>query len=156
MPPVVLQHSQCTCVAGRAVCNHADALLYQTAHYCQYNLQMVPPVLSCTESEQRWHKPRTMGVKPGPVKKMVVVFAKPKQRTIADGVSYRLEPSNCQFVCSLQQQFHLKSLEMPWEMAREFEATTHEQSSSTEWHNIRKPRIMLSRFRKVCHVCSKD
>ncbi|KAK7939414.1 hypothetical protein WMY93_002740 [Mugilogobius chulae] len=37
----------------------------------------VPPVLSCTDTEQKWHKPRTMGVKPGSVDAMVVKKAKP-------------------------------------------------------------------------------
>ncbi|KAK7890923.1 hypothetical protein WMY93_022886 [Mugilogobius chulae] len=36
--------------------------------------------------EQSWHKPRTMGVKPGRVRDMVFVSSKPKQRTVGDGV----------------------------------------------------------------------
>ncbi|MEQ2288672.1 hypothetical protein AMECASPLE_025212 [Ameca splendens] len=45
-----------------------------------------PPVLSCTQTEQKWHKPRTMGVKPGPVVAMVVL--KPKLgATTASGLS---------------------------------------------------------------------
>ncbi|KAJ8016002.1 hypothetical protein DPEC_G00002600 [Dallia pectoralis] len=75
-----------SCVAGTALCNHNVALLFQTAHYSMLNLVAVPPVLSCTETEQRWHKPRTMGVKPGRVSDMVFIFTKPKQFTIADGV----------------------------------------------------------------------
>ncbi|XP_026137755.1 uncharacterized protein LOC113114890 [Carassius auratus] len=84
--PVEMCNAECSCVAGTALCNHTVALLYQTAHYSQLNLTAVPPVLSCTETEQRWHKPRTMGVKPGRVGDMVVVSTKPKQRTVADGV----------------------------------------------------------------------
>ncbi|XP_063746108.1 uncharacterized protein LOC134868735 [Eleginops maclovinus] len=38
------------------------------------------------ESEQQWHKPRAMGIKPGPIEKMAVMSAKPKQRTMAEGV----------------------------------------------------------------------
>ncbi|XP_049924428.1 uncharacterized protein LOC126404989 [Epinephelus moara] len=74
--PVVLVNSFCSCVAGSVVCNHLVALLYQTAHYSECGMSVVPPGLSCTETEQKWHKPRTMGVKPGPVDAMVVV--KPK------------------------------------------------------------------------------
>ncbi|KAK1900386.1 ATP-dependent Clp protease proteolytic subunit, partial [Dissostichus eleginoides] len=73
--PVVLTHNQCSCVAGTVLCNHTVALLFQTAHYTQLNMPVVPPVHSCTESEQQWHKPRTMGVKPGPINSMV--FTKP-------------------------------------------------------------------------------
>nr|XP_033935584.1 uncharacterized protein LOC117443882 [Pseudochaenichthys georgianus] len=64
--PVVLTHNQCSCVSGTVLCNHTVALLFQTAHYTELNMSVVPPVHSCTESEQQWHKPRTMGVKPGP------------------------------------------------------------------------------------------
>ena len=58
--PVQMIEAECSCVAGTALCNHNVALLYQTAHYSQLNLAAVPPVLSCTETEQRWHKPRIM------------------------------------------------------------------------------------------------
>lgn len=58
--PVQLQGCQCTCVAGTALCNHVAALLYQTAHYSQLKITSVPPTHSCTETEQKWHKPRTM------------------------------------------------------------------------------------------------
>ncbi|KAF7228129.1 transcript variant X1 [Nothobranchius furzeri] len=75
--PVVLVTSSCSCVAGIGLCDHLVALLYQTAHYSECGMSAVPPVLSCTETEQKWHKPRTMGVKPGPVDPMVVVKPKP-------------------------------------------------------------------------------
>ncbi|KAI4885328.1 hypothetical protein NFI96_032045 [Prochilodus magdalenae] len=84
--PVQMIEAECSYVAGTALCNHNVALLYQTAHYSQLNLAAVPPVLSCTETEQRWHKPRIMGVKPGRVSDMVVMSTKPKQRTVANGV----------------------------------------------------------------------
>lgn len=74
---------RCSCVAGTALCNHAVALLFQTAHYSQLSVPVVPPVHSCTESEQQWHKPRTAGIKPGPVGKMVVV--KPAQGRLCKG-----------------------------------------------------------------------
>ncbi|KAK0133932.1 hypothetical protein N1851_030514 [Merluccius polli] len=73
-------------VAGSVLCNHCVALLYQSAHYPQVKIPVVPPVLRCTEGEQQWHKPRTLGVKPGRVEKMAVMSAKPKQRTMAEGV----------------------------------------------------------------------
>ncbi|CAK6964437.1 uncharacterized protein LOC111194922 isoform X2 [Scomber scombrus] len=237
--PVQMNDAECSCVAGTALCNHNVALLYQTAHYSQLNIAAVPPVLSCTETEQRWHKPRIMGVKPGRVSDMVVMSTKPKQRTVANGVrstlykavrgelpdpdvlkvaevykdfsadiaplittmaisadvplvdsafgkvqegspisyqhpvsvsrivllhpdappppplpldGYRLEPTSCQFVCSLQQQLHLQSLETHLEMARKIEVATREQSVSVEWHRVRKNRITSSRFREICHV----
>ncbi|XP_033969688.1 uncharacterized protein LOC117469363 [Trematomus bernacchii] len=84
--PVEIAVAKCSCVAGTALCNHNVALLFQTAHYSTLNLAAVPPVLSCTETEQRWHKPRTMGVKPGRVSDMVFISTKPKQFTVADGV----------------------------------------------------------------------
>ncbi len=58
--PVILSQCSCSCVAGTALCNHIVALLYQTAHYSQLGISAVPPVRSCTETEQSWHKPRTM------------------------------------------------------------------------------------------------
>uniref|UniRef100_A0A1A8P6V8 YqaJ viral recombinase domain-containing protein n=1 Tax=Nothobranchius rachovii TaxID=451742 RepID=A0A1A8P6V8_9TELE len=47
-------------------------------------------MLNCTEGEQQWHKPRVMGIKPGPVEKMVVLSAKPKTRTTTEGVRSKL------------------------------------------------------------------
>ncbi|XP_048014100.1 uncharacterized protein LOC125246981 isoform X2 [Megalobrama amblycephala] len=100
--PVVLTQSKCSCVAGTALCNHTVALLYQTAHYSQLNMSIVPPVLSCTETEQSWHKPRTMGVKPGPINAMVITKPVPN-RTAQGGVSglYRgmvgVLPDPCMF-----------------------------------------------------------
>ncbi len=112
--PVQLESCQCTCVAGTALCNHVAALLYQTAHYCQLRITSVPPTHSCTETEQKWHKPRTMvtnvtlteyfdsiygylfidnlffflmqGVKPGPVNDMVILSARPKERKLVEGI----------------------------------------------------------------------
>ncbi|XP_061077381.1 uncharacterized protein LOC133111208 isoform X2 [Conger conger] len=240
--PVELIHAQCSCVAGTALCNHTVALLYQSAHYSQLKTPVVPPVLSCTESEQCWHEPRTMGVKPGktkPVDKMVVLSARPKptQTTMADGVRstlykayqgelpdlsllqvseiykdmacaplittmgissevllvdsalgkvqagsplsyqqplitsrqitfhpdappppplplqhYRLDPSNCMFVCSEKEQLFIASLETTWDMAHKIEAATKDQSMVSEWHQLRRPRLTSSHFREVCHV----
>ncbi|XP_030254932.1 uncharacterized protein LOC115570464 [Sparus aurata] len=84
--PVELQRCQCTCVAGSALCSHVAALLYQTAHSSQLRLTSVPPVFSCTETEQKWHKPRTMSIKPGPVNDMVILSARPKERKLVEGI----------------------------------------------------------------------
>ncbi|KAK0153218.1 hypothetical protein N1851_005090 [Merluccius polli] len=67
-----------------------EALLYQTAHYSQLGLTSVPPVFSCTETEQKWHKPRTMGIKPGPVNDMVIISARPRERRLAEGIRSNL------------------------------------------------------------------
>ncbi|XP_041847552.1 uncharacterized protein LOC121643962 isoform X2 [Melanotaenia boesemani] len=236
--PVELLHHSCTCVAGAALCNHCVALLFQSAHYSQLKVPVVPPMLSCTEGEQQWHKPRTLGIKPGPVDKMAVLSAKPKcggtregvRSTLYKGLSgdlpdlsvlqvtevyknfsaaealmicsmgissevplvdsalgpvqagsplsyqqparvkkdlsfhaappppslslqnYHLQPPNCMFVCSEAQQLHLKSLEVSWDMAHKFECATREQSSCSEWHQLRRPRLTASRFREICQV----
>ncbi|KAK7888640.1 hypothetical protein WMY93_024200 [Mugilogobius chulae] len=84
--PVEIAGAECSCVAGTVLCNHGVALLYQTAHYSTLKLTAVPPVLSCTETQQSWHKPRTLGVKPGRVRDMVFISGKPKQRMVGDGV----------------------------------------------------------------------
>ncbi|KAJ0061630.1 hypothetical protein NL108_005749, partial [Boleophthalmus pectinirostris] len=65
---------------------------------------------------------------------------------------YRLQPSDCMFVCSRRQQLHLQSLEVSLDMAHKIEHATQEQSSSSEWHNLQRPRVTASRFREVCHV----
>ncbi|KAL4007774.1 hypothetical protein ACER0C_001626 [Sarotherodon galilaeus] len=63
------------------MCNHTVALFFQTAQYSQLRVPVVPPVHSCTESEQQWHKPRTVGVKPGPINSMI--FTKPVPNRMA-------------------------------------------------------------------------
>lgn len=88
--PVELVRHSCTCAAGTALCNHSVTLLFQSAHYSQLKVPVVPPVLSCTEGEQQWHKPRTLGVKPGPVNKMAVMSAKPKCRATTEAVRSKL------------------------------------------------------------------
>lgn len=57
--PVILMSNRCSCVAGTAVCNYTVALLFQTSHYSELNMQVVPLIHTCTETEQQWHKPRT-------------------------------------------------------------------------------------------------
>ncbi|KAG9266390.1 hypothetical protein AMEX_G19011 [Astyanax mexicanus] len=236
--PVVLTHTCCSCVAGTALCNHIVALLFQTAHFSQLSVPVVPPVHSCTETEQRWHKPRTVGVKPGPINSMVITkpvpnrtsqggvrsglyrgmvgplpdpcmfriaeayekFAledKPLVTTMGMGIKkpavqcafgmvqegsvlsyqqpvlpsrhitlhldapsfphlpledHHLDAPTCAFVCTEQELFHLKALEVSLNMAHQIEASTQEQSSCADWHVLRQPRVTASRFREVCHV----
>ncbi|CAB1354054.1 unnamed protein product, partial [Coregonus sp. 'balchen'] len=80
--PVTMTH-HCSCVAGTALCNHTVTLLFQSAHYSQTGTPVVPPVHSCTAAEQQWHKPRTMGLKPGPIGKMTIT--KPTKECMAEG-----------------------------------------------------------------------
>lgn len=56
------------------------------------------------------------------------------------------------FVCSESQQLHLKSLEVTWDMAHKVESATRQQSSSSEWHQLRRARLTASRFREICQV----
>ncbi|KAI4884811.1 hypothetical protein NFI96_026067, partial [Prochilodus magdalenae] len=56
---------------------------FQTAHYSELNVQVVPPVHTCTKTEQQWHKARTSGVKPGPINK--VVITKPRLDRLSEG-----------------------------------------------------------------------
>ncbi len=65
---------------------------------------------------------------------------------------YRLQPSSCMFVCTEPQQLHHRSLEVTWDMAHNFECATREQSSCTEWHQLRRHRLTASRFREICQV----
>ncbi|XP_016114427.1 uncharacterized protein [Sinocyclocheilus grahami] len=65
--------------------------------------------------------------------------------------SYRLQQSSCMFVCT-EQQLHHKSLEVTWDMAHNFECATRDQSSCTEWHQLRRHRLTASRFREICQV----
>ncbi len=58
--PVQLIHHTCTCIAGAALCDHCVALLFQSAHTSQMKVPVVPPLRSCTEGEQQWHKPSTL------------------------------------------------------------------------------------------------
>ncbi|XP_061086400.1 uncharacterized protein LOC133121214 [Conger conger] len=65
---------------------------------------------------------------------------------------YRLDPSNCMFVCSEKEQLFIASLETTWDMAHKIEAATKDQSMVSEWHQLRRPRLTSSHFREVCHV----
>lgn len=81
---------------------------------------------------------------------LILFHAPPPPPLPLDG--YRLEPTSCQFVCSLQQQLHLQSLETNLHMVRKIEVATREQSVSVEWHRVRRDRLTSSRFREICHV----
>ena len=61
----------------------------------------------------------------------------------------RLQSSHCAYVLSHQEQFHVKTT---YEMSHKVEVATREQSSSPEWHQLRKIRISSSHFREDCHV----
>ena len=54
-----LEGHKCSCAAGKGMCNHVVALLYQTAHYSSMGNSSVPLPLACTSRPQEWHKPRT-------------------------------------------------------------------------------------------------
>ncbi|KAI4885735.1 hypothetical protein NFI96_004309 [Prochilodus magdalenae] len=56
---------------------------------------------------------------------------------------YKLEPTSCQFVYSLQQQLHLQTT---FDMARKIEVATREQCVSVEWHQVRKNRVTSFHF----------
>ncbi|CAI5659863.1 unnamed protein product [Oreochromis niloticus] len=53
---------------------------------------------------------------------------------------------------SYQQPVLTTRLSVTLEMAHKIEEATREQSSSSEWHQLRRPRVTASRFREVCHV----
>ncbi|KAK7915509.1 hypothetical protein WMY93_011270 [Mugilogobius chulae] len=110
-------------------------------------MSVVPPVLSCTETEQKWHKPRTMGVKPGPVNAMVVVKAKPGA-TATTGIRFIC----LSFCANISEQLHLHSLRVTWPQSRHIEVSTRVQSATPEWHLLRRERVTASHFREVCHV----
>ncbi|CAM4713093.1 unnamed protein product [Leuciscus chuanchicus] len=63
---------------------------------------------------------------------------------------YRLAPTDCVHVCTEEEHFHLKSLNVTLDMAYKIEAATREQAADQEWHQLRRPRITSSRFREVC------
>ncbi|KAL2097015.1 hypothetical protein ACEWY4_006222 [Coilia grayii] len=67
----------CSCAAGRGMCNHVVALLYQTAHYSTMGIASVPLPLASTSMPQAWHKPRTQGIVPEAIDQLVI--KKPKQ-----------------------------------------------------------------------------
>lgn len=87
---------------------------------------------------------------PLPVSRVIICHADAPPPLPLD--NYHLEPTSVQFVCSHQQQLELECLSTTLEQSRQIEVATREQSETTEWHNVRRPRITSSRFREVCHV----
>ncbi|MED6243285.1 hypothetical protein ATANTOWER_017937 [Ataeniobius toweri] len=53
--------------------------------------------------------------------------------------NYHLEPTSVQFVCTHQQQLELECLATTLEQSQQIEIATREQSTTAEWHNVRKP-----------------
>ncbi|CAL9685252.1 unnamed protein product [Knipowitschia caucasica] len=81
--PAVVMSTSCSCAAGKILCNHLVALLYQSAHFSTLKLPVVPADLSCTEELQTWHRPRTQGIKPEAVSEMIVSKPRLKKATKA-------------------------------------------------------------------------
>ncbi|KAK0147920.1 hypothetical protein N1851_012380 [Merluccius polli] len=73
---LALSEHSCSCAAGKGFCSHVTTLLFQTAHYVQLGLHVVPPSLACTSQPQMSHRPRTQGIHPEAVSDLVV--KKPK------------------------------------------------------------------------------
>ena len=65
---------------------------------------------------------------------------------------YRLAPTDCVHELTEEENLHLKSLNVTLEIARKIEVATREQAGSSEWHQLRRPRITSSHFREVCFV----
>jgi hypothetical protein len=100
-PPEVLENS-CTCKAGKGICNHKIAFLYQTAHYSLMDVKTVPVIPSRTSMPQEGHKPRTAGVKPECLQDIIIrkpeFKVKKKKKWSIDGVQSSLyNPISKQF-----------------------------------------------------------
>lgn len=65
---------------------------------------------------------------------------------------YNLEPTDCTYVPTNQEQLHLKSLSVTKMQSHEIEESTRRQSAAPEWHLLRKERVTASTFREVSHV----
>ncbi|KAK7918718.1 hypothetical protein WMY93_010002 [Mugilogobius chulae] len=141
--PIDLVYFSCLCKAGKVLCNHCVALLFQSAHYSQLKLQVVLPMLSCTEGATR--KSNLIPAASQRESQNIHDAPPPPSIPLQD---FRLLPSECMFVCSRRQQLHLKSLEVTLETAHKIEG----QSLCADWHNLRRSRVTASRFREMCHV----
>ncbi|MEQ2223288.1 hypothetical protein ILYODFUR_035210 [Ilyodon furcidens] len=53
--------------------------------------------------------------------------------------NYHLETTSVQFICTHQQQLELECLATTLEQSGQIEIATREQSTTAEWHNVRKP-----------------
>ena len=54
----------CSCKAGKGICNHKVALMYQAAHYSLLKIDVVLEVPYKTSMPQEWHKPHSAGIHP--------------------------------------------------------------------------------------------
>lgn len=100
---------------------------------------------------------------PQPKTREIVKIADAPSPPILPLDGYRLQSSQCAYVLSHQEQFHLKALEttyemshkvnialeITYEMSHKVHVATREQSSSTEWHLLRKMRVTFFRFQEV-------
>ncbi|XP_039512225.1 uncharacterized protein LOC120467789 isoform X1 [Pimephales promelas] len=91
--PVEFTSSSCTCTAGKALCNHLVAMLFQTAHFSMMQMQTVPPSTACTDTLQTWHRPRTQGISAETTDQLV---RKPKtsSRSVCKSTLYRAYTSH--------------------------------------------------------------
>ncbi|XP_049340579.1 uncharacterized protein LOC111196789 [Astyanax mexicanus] len=90
--PVALNGFCCSCAAGKALCNHVVALLFQTAHYSTMGVKTVAPPLPCTSVLQTWHRPRTQGIRPEPIDEFVVRKPRASGRSCVKSTLYRAYP----------------------------------------------------------------
>ncbi|XP_049339471.1 uncharacterized protein LOC125804569 isoform X1 [Astyanax mexicanus] len=90
--PVEVMKTLCTCVAGKAFCNHTVALLYQSAHYSTMGFKTVPLPVACTSTLQTWHRPRTQGIQPESTCDMEVRKPKSTSRTGVKSTLYQAYP----------------------------------------------------------------
>nr|XP_015830440.2 uncharacterized protein LOC107395558 isoform X2 [Nothobranchius furzeri]XP_015830441.2 uncharacterized protein LOC107395558 isoform X2 [Nothobranchius furzeri] len=65
---------------------------------------------------------------------------------------YHLNPTECSFVPTHQEQLHLSSLSVTLPQSHLIEEATRCQSATPDWHSLRKERVTASHFREVSHV----
>lgn len=87
--PVELTSSSCTCTAGKVLCNHLVAMLFQTAHFSMMQLQTVPPTMASTSMLQTWHRPRTQGIAAETIDQLVVKKTRISSRSVCKSTLYR-------------------------------------------------------------------
>ncbi|XP_035282894.1 uncharacterized protein LOC118232225 [Anguilla anguilla] len=87
--PVQLNGSPCTCSAGKVLCNHLVAMLFQSAHYSMMQMKAVPPTMACTSTLQTWHRPRTQGICTEPIQNLVVKKPEPSARSVCKSTLYQ-------------------------------------------------------------------
>ncbi|XP_077085799.1 uncharacterized protein LOC143737818 [Siphateles boraxobius] len=87
-PPVISTFC-CSCVAGKELCNHLVGLLFQSAHNSMMKLKTVPPTIPSTSTLQTWHRPRTRGIHPEAVDRLLVRKPKTSSRSGIKSTLYR-------------------------------------------------------------------